>query len=77
MIQLNEPQAERLYDDADAVYYVLGGQGTIRINGQATRIDTNGFASVPRGAAHSFERRGSRALVLLAVLGGTPCEEVK
>ncbi len=77
MIQLNEPMPERLYDEGDAVYYVLGGQGTIRMNGLETRLDTNGFASVPRGTLHSFERRGNRALVLLAVLGGSPCEEAR
>jgi hypothetical protein len=77
MIQLNDPMPERLYDEADAVYYVLGGQGTIRLNGLETRLDTNGFASVPRGTLHSFERRGNRALVLLAILGGSPCEEAK
>ena len=43
----------------------------------ATATGTNGFLSVPRGASHSFERRGNRPLVLLAVLGGEPCEAAK
>jgi hypothetical protein len=77
MIQLNEPMPERLYEQADAVYYVLGGEGSILINGRDTRLATNGFASVPRGTSHAFTRRGNRSLVLLAVLSGEPCEEAR
>jgi hypothetical protein len=77
MIQLNEPLPPRLYDAADAAYYVLGGEGTIQMNGKENRLTTNGFASVPRGTTHTFARRGSRALVLLAVLSGSPCEQAK
>ena len=77
MIQVNEPLPERLYDTADAAYYVIGGEGTVRINGKESRLATNGFASVPRGTPHSFQRRGSRPLILLAVLGGSPCEEAR
>ncbi len=77
MIQLNEPLPDRLYADADAMYYVLGGEGTIRMNSRDNRIDTNGFVSVPRGTTHAFTRRGNRPLVLLAVLSGAPCEAAK
>ena len=77
MLQVNEPLPERMYSDADVVYYVLGGEGTMHLNGKDSRITTNGFLSVPRGASHSFERRGNRPLVLLAVLGGEPCETAK
>ena len=77
MLQVNEPLPERMYADADVVYYVLGGEGTMRLNGKDSRITTNGFMSVPRGASHSFEKRGNRTLVLLAVLGGEPCEAAK
>jgi hypothetical protein len=77
MIQLNEPQAERLYAEADAVYYVIGGEGNIVMNGKDIRLATNGFASVPRGTSHAFQRRGNRPLILLAVLSGEPCEQAK
>jgi mannose-6-phosphate isomerase-like protein (cupin superfamily) len=77
MIQLNESMPQRLYENADAIYYVLGGEGMIQINGKDTRVATNDFASVPRGTTHSFTRRGGRALVLLAVLSGEPCEQAK
>ena len=77
MVQLNDGQPERLYAEADAVYYVLGGEGTITMAGREVRLQTNGFVSVPRGTAHAIERRGRRPLVLLAVLGGEPCEQAK
>jgi mannose-6-phosphate isomerase-like protein (cupin superfamily) len=77
MIQLNEPQTERLYAEADAVYYVIGGEGSIGINGKDVRLTLNGLVSVPRGTSHSFQRRGNRPLILLAVLSGEPCEQAK
>jgi len=77
MIQLNDPLPDRLYDNADVAYYVIGGQGTAKIAGRETMIDTNAFISVPRGTTHSFTRRGNRPLILLAVLSGEPCEQPK
>jgi mannose-6-phosphate isomerase-like protein (cupin superfamily) len=77
MIQLNEPMPERLYENADAIYYVLGGEGTLMLNGKETKLGLNGFASVPRGTSHSFLKRGNRLLVLLSVLSGEPCEEAR
>jgi len=75
MIQLRDPLPERLYETADAIYYVIGGEGTITINGRDTRVGLNGFVSVPRGTLHAFKRRGERLLVLLSVLSGEPCEQ--
>jgi hypothetical protein len=75
MIQLNEALPERLYENADAIYYVLGGEGTIRMDGRESRLGLNAFVSVPRGTSHSFARRGNRLFVLLSVLSGEPCEQ--
>jgi mannose-6-phosphate isomerase-like protein (cupin superfamily) len=77
MVQLNEPMPQRLYEEADIVYYVVAGEGTVTIDGRSSRIPTSSFISVPRGTPHSFERRGTRPLMLLAVLGGEPCERPK
>jgi mannose-6-phosphate isomerase-like protein (cupin superfamily) len=74
MLQLNEPQPDLLYDTGDAAYYVLAGEGTLRLDGREVRLQTNGFVSVPRGTTHAFARRGNRPLVLLTVLSGPPCE---
>jgi mannose-6-phosphate isomerase-like protein (cupin superfamily) len=77
MVQINEPLPTRVYEEADVAYYVLGGEGTMTLNGRDSRIATSAFLSVPRGMPHSFERRGNRPLILLAVLGGEPCETAK
>ena len=78
ILQLNEPMPQRLYEEADIVYYVVAGEGNVTLDGTQPRESrTNAFISVPRGTAHSFERRGNRPLMLLAVLGGEPCERAK
>jgi len=78
MVQINEPLPTRMYEDADVAYYVVAGEGVAKMpNREDSRIATSAFLSVPRGTAHSFERRGSRPLILLVVLGGEPCEQAK
>jgi hypothetical protein len=77
MLQVNQPTPERMYSDADIVYYVIGGEGTVKLNGKETRLSLNDFVSIPRGGSHSFERRGNRMLILLSVLGGEPCDAPK
>ena len=77
MIQLNTPLPDRLYDAADALYYVIGGEGTVRLGGREVALATNAYISVPRRTVHSFARSGRRPLILLAVLNGEPCEAAK
>ncbi len=58
MLQLNEPMPQRLYEDADIVYYVVAGEGTVTLDGRASRIPTNAFVSVleaPRTASNGAE----------------------
>jgi hypothetical protein len=77
LIQLNEPLPDRLYDAADVEYYVVGGEGTARIEGRDMPVVTSSVVSVPRGTRHSFAKKGTRPLILLSVLGGEPCEQAK
>ena len=35
MVQLNEPMPQRLYEDADVVYYVRRGEGTVTLDGKS------------------------------------------
>ena len=77
LIQLNDPLPERLYDAADAEYYVVGGEGTARIAGREMPLVTTSAVSIPRGTRHSFAKKGNRPLILLSVLGGEPCEQAK
>jgi hypothetical protein len=77
MLQINQPMPERMYSDADVVYYVIGGEGIMRLDGKESKLSLNDFISIPRGGSHSFERRGNRTLILLSVLGGEACDSPK
>jgi Carboxypeptidase regulatory-like domain/Cupin domain len=77
MLQINDPMPERLYEKAEVVYYVIGGEGTARFSGRDTQLKTNGLVSIPRGTPHSLSRRGNRPLVVLAFISGEPCEVAK
>ena len=75
LIQLNQDQPQRLYGTADVTYYVVAGEGAVRINGGDTALGAGSFVSIPRGTAHALVRSGRRPLIVLATLSGTPCEE--
>ena len=77
LVLLNQDQAERLYDSAEIEYYVVAGQGTVRVGGRETPLAAGVFVSLPRNTSHSLVRRGNRALILLVTLSGEPCEEAK
>jgi mannose-6-phosphate isomerase-like protein (cupin superfamily) len=77
MLQINQPMPERMYADADVVYYVIGGEGMMKLDGKESKLSLNDFVSIPRGGSHSFERRGTRTLILLSVLGGEACDAPK
>jgi mannose-6-phosphate isomerase-like protein (cupin superfamily) len=77
LVQLNQDQPERLYDTAEATYYVVAGDGTLRVEGRDIQFPTTGFVSIPRGTAHGILHRGRRPLILIATLSGTPCEETR
>jgi mannose-6-phosphate isomerase-like protein (cupin superfamily) len=75
LIQLNQDQPPRLYDTAEVTYYVVAGEGAVRMNGRDIALAAGSFVSIPRGTAHALVRRGRRPLILLATVSGTPCEE--
>jgi mannose-6-phosphate isomerase-like protein (cupin superfamily) len=77
LVQLNQDQPERLYDTAEVTYYVVAGEGAVRIDGRDTALAAGAFVSVPRGTAHSLLRRGRRPLIVLTTLSGAPCEEAR
>jgi mannose-6-phosphate isomerase-like protein (cupin superfamily) len=77
LVQLNQDQPERLYDTAEVTYYVVAGEGAVRMNGRDTALGAGSYVSVPRGTAHGLVRRGRRPLIMLATVSGTPCEEAR
>ena len=77
LVLLNQDQAERLYDGAEIEYYVVAGQGAVRLNGRDTALAAGSYVSLPRNTSHSLIHRGNRPLILLAVLSGAQCEEAR
>ena len=77
LVQLNQDQPDRLYDTAEATYYVIAGEGAVRMGGRDVALAAGTFVSLPRGTTHGLVRRGRRPLILLATLSGTPCEEAR
>jgi mannose-6-phosphate isomerase-like protein (cupin superfamily) len=77
LLLLSENQPDRVYDDAEATYYVLDGQGTIKIGEQPGDVAAGSFVAVPRGMTYSITRRGNKPLVMLWVLSGSRCEEAR
>ncbi|MGH9176264.1 MAG: carboxypeptidase regulatory-like domain-containing protein [Vicinamibacterales bacterium] len=71
--QIREPWENRQHADADAMLYVIGGDGTLRLDGRDTPMAAGHFASVPRGMSYSLIRRGRNPLIVLATLVGEPC----
>jgi mannose-6-phosphate isomerase-like protein (cupin superfamily) len=77
LVQLNQNQPDRLHETAEVTYYVVAGEGAVRVNDRETALAASSFVSLPRGTLHSLIRRGRRPFILLATLSGTPCEEAR
>ena len=72
--QIREPWENRQHAGADAMLYVIGGEGTIRLDSRDTQMEAGSFASVPRGTTYSLTRRGRNPLIVLATLAGEACQ---
>jgi mannose-6-phosphate isomerase-like protein (cupin superfamily) len=72
--QIREPWENRQHDSADAMLYVIGGEGTLRLGGRDSSLEAGSFASVPRGMSYSLARRGRNPLIVLATLAGEGCQ---
>lgn len=77
LVVLNQDQPDRLYEGAETEYYVVAGQGAVKLNGREAPLAAGSYASIPRNTSHGIAKRGNRPLILLAVLAGEPCEEAK
>jgi hypothetical protein len=71
--QVREPWDGRQHPAADAMFYVVGGEGTLKMGGGDISLSAGTFAVVPRGTTYGFTRRGRNPLIVLAVLSGAPC----
>ena len=71
--QVREPWDGRQHDSADGMLYVIGGEGSIKLEGREITVTAGSLTVVPRGATYGFTRRGRNPLIVLAILAGAPC----
>jgi hypothetical protein len=71
--QIREPWTGRQHDAADAMIYVVAGDGTIKVGERDFAVTNGSFSVVPRGASYGLSRRGRNPLIVLTVLSGAPC----
>jgi hypothetical protein len=71
--QIRDPWMGRRHESAEVMMYVVGGDGTLGIDGREVSVAAGSFAVVPRGTAYGFTRRGRNPLIVLATLSGPPC----
>jgi len=74
LLQIRNSIPSHLHEDVDEVLYVVAGEGAIIMSERATMtIGPGALDIIPRGVAHSVERRGKNPLILLSTLAGSPC----
>lgn len=74
--QVREPWQNRRHESAELTLYVVGGDGTLTLNGRNIQVAAGMLAVVPRGTEYGLSRnpRGrAQALYVLATLSGPPC----
>jgi mannose-6-phosphate isomerase-like protein (cupin superfamily) len=71
--QVREPWDNRAHDTADAMLYVVGGEGTVRLGTSDLAVRAGSFVQIPRATTYSVTRRGRNPIILLATLVGEPC----
>lgn len=71
--QVRDPWQGRKHENAELMLYVVGGDGTLKLDTRDVQIAAGSFAVVPRGTEYGFIRRGRNPLILLATLSGPAC----
>jgi mannose-6-phosphate isomerase-like protein (cupin superfamily) len=71
--QVREPWENRQHEKADAMLYVIAGDGMLRLGTADVPVVAGSFTQVPRGTTYSITRRGRNPVIILATLVGEPC----
>ena len=77
LLVLTGEQPQRIYETAEATYYVISGQGGAIIGKLQSVISEGWFITIPRGTSFTIARQGNRPLTMLFTLSGEPCETAK
>ncbi len=71
--QVSDRWEARSHASADAMFYVMAGEGKLTLGSNEISINAGSFAVVPRETKYSLMRRGRNPLVIVAFLAGAPC----
>ena len=71
--QIREPWNGRQHESADGMFYVVAGEGRLKLGEREFTVASGAFAVVPRGTTYNLSRSGRNPLMVLAVLSGAPC----
>jgi hypothetical protein len=73
VLQIRDPLKDQSHPDAEALIYVVGGEGLLVLPIADVPLAAGTFSLVPRGTTYTLQRRGRSGLVLLQTLTDTPC----
>ena len=73
LLQIRDPMKGLSHPDAEALIYVVGGEGLLVLPIADVQLAAGTFSMVPRGTTYTLQRRGRSGLVLLQTLTDTPC----
>ena len=69
-LRKGEDLGEEMHPMVDELYYVLDGEGEIKIDGKTLPFDEHGVMLVPAGAKHDIINTGKEDLKLFAMFTG-------
>ena len=75
LLQIRDPMKDLTHPDAEALIYVVGGEGLLVLPIADVQLAAGTFSMVPRGTKYTLQRRGRSGLVLLETLTDTPCQK--
>jgi hypothetical protein len=75
VLQIRDPLKDQSHPDAEALIYVVGGEGLLVLPIADVPLAAGTFSLVPRGTTYTLQRRGRSGLVLLQTLTDTLCQK--
>jgi len=75
VLQIKEPLAKHVNADADEVFYVVAGGGSVRVRDLDYKAGPGLFLLIPRGVPVGARREGRNPLIALIVTMGATCTD--
>ena len=75
VLQIKEPLANHVNADADEVFYVVAGGGSVRVRDLDYKAGPGLFLLIPRGVPVGARREGRNPLIALTVTMGATCTD--